>query len=454
MTEMDLFEQRLATRLRAYATAAARPPSRGAVASAVESGRRAHTGSGARLRWPAARHGSGLWLPAAALLALLLIAALASALAAGGWLRFTSDVRPSPSDTGIFRAVGMLPPGTQPEALVTQADGSALLVGRQGSLGPISRFDLRSGAFTQVGRLQITRYLPATVVLPDGRLLVVGGAFEPEQPTPAGGYQDEIFDPASGVSTLTGSTVEPRAWGTATLLEDGRVLVAGGTVAGGAVATAELFDPRTASFVETGSMSRPRSDHAAILLDDGRVLIVGGDGSDEPPSAELYDPETGTFAPTGPMAVPQATDFSATRLGDGRVLLVGGVSSDDQGTRLAAAQVYDPDTGRFTQTGSLPVPRMRHSAALLADGGVLLVGGWDGSHDATAQGDDAFIYDPATGTFAPTASLTVQRLAPFVVTLGDGRVLVVGSRCWDNGCYGLSDLPSAADREISAEVFK
>jgi hypothetical protein len=449
MIEMDPFEQRLATRLQAYAATAARRPSQGAVARALEAAREVRSGSSPR---PMAGRGSRLWLPAAAVLVLLLVAALATVLAAGGWLRFTTDVRPSPSDTGIFRAVGMLPSGTQPQAIVSQPDGGALVVARQGPLGSIFRFDPASGSFTQVGAMQTPRILPATVTLPGGRLLMVGGGHDIEQSLPAGGYRAEIFDPGGGESILTGSTVEPRAWGTATLLEDGRVLVAGGEAQGAAVATAELFDPRSGTFVATGSMSRPRSYHAAILLDDGRVLIVGGAGSDEPLSAELYDPETGTFGPAGPMAVPLATDFSATRLDDGRVLLVGGW--DDHGSLLAAAQVYDPDTGRFTQTGSLPAPRMRHSAALLADGRVLIVGGWDGSDDATAQGDDAFIYDPATGTFAPTASLTVQRLAPFVVTLGDGRVLVVGSRCWDNGCYGLSDLPSAADREISAEVFK
>ena len=226
MTEMDLFEQRLATRLRAYATAAARPPSREAVASAVESGRRAHTGSGARLRWPAARHGSGLWLPAAALLALLLIAALASALAAGGWLRFTSDVRPSPSDTGIFRAVGMLPPGTRPEALVAQTDGGALLIGSQGPLDTIFRFDPGSDTFSEVGTLQFSRIGPAAVVLRDGRLLVVGGGSGGAPPSAE--YQDEIFDPASGVSTLTGLTLQSRDGGTATPLAGGRVLVTGG----------------------------------------------------------------------------------------------------------------------------------------------------------------------------------------------------------------------------------
>ena len=248
----------------------------------------------------------------------------------------------------------MLPPGTRPEALVAQTDGGALLIGSQGPLDTIFRFDPGSDTFSEVGTLQFSRIGPAAVVLRDGRLLVVGGGSGGAPPSAE--YQDEIFDPASGVSTLTGLTLQSRDGGTATPLAGGRVLVTGG--GSPAVATARIFDPRTGTYVETGSMSRPRSRHAAISLDDGRVLIVGGDGSDEPPSAELYDPETGTFGPAGPMAVPQATDFSATRLADGRVLLVGGW--DDGDHVLAAAQVYDPDTGQFAQTGSLPAPRMHH----------------------------------------------------------------------------------------------
>ena len=451
MAEMEPFEEFLATRLRAYAATAARPPSPEAVARAVHAARMAHTGF-ARLRWSAVRRGPGLWLPAAALLALLLVAALASALAVGGWLRFMADERPSPTGAETFHSVGLLPSDVRTQAIVAVVDGGALLVGRQGPIGTIYRFDPAPGSFTQVGRLQIPRILPASVVLPDGRLLIVGGGHDIEQPAPAGGYRAEIFDPASGVTTLTGSTVQPRAWGTATLLADGRVLITGGAAQGVAMETAELFDPRRGVFVETGSMSRPRSYHAATRLDDGRVLIVGGAGSDQSPTAELYDPASGTFAPAGPMAVPQAVGFSATRLGDGRVLIVGG--SDDGDNVLSAAQVYDPHTGGFTQTGSLPAPRQHHSAALLDDGRVLVVGGWDGSDDAIAEGDDAFIYDPATGTFASTASLGVQRLAPFVVTLAEGGVLVVGSQCWNNDCYGLDGLPGAADRAISAEVFR
>ena len=131
------------------------------------------------------------------------------------------------------------------------------------------------------------------------------------------------------------------------------------------------------------------------------------------------------------------------------MLFVGGW--DHRGNLLAASQVFDTDTGRFQQTGSLPTPRGHHASALLDDGRVLILGGW--GDDAIGEGDDAFIYDPTTTAFTSTGSLSVQRLAPFVVTLDDGRVLVVGSQCWNQGCYGLDDIPGAADRDISAEIF-
>jgi Galactose oxidase, central domain/Kelch motif len=392
--------------------------------------------------------------------ALLLVAVLASAIAVGGLLRNTID-KPS-SYIEEFRAVGVLPADMVPQAVVAETDGNALLIASyriSANTSPISvllRFDRVEGTFTEAGALQIRRDGFAATVLQDGRLLIVGGGhgdYESSAPPPPDVDRAEIYDPATARSTFTGAQINPRSESTATLLEDGRVLVSGGVVPQGyAVATAELFDPRRGEFVATGSMSRARYGHAAILLDDGRVLVIGGDGSDDPASAELYDPEMGSFVPTGPVAVPQATGFTATQLADGRVLIVGGWDPDGQ--LLAAAQIYDPATGRFTETGSLPAARQRHSAALLHDGRVLIVGGWDGSDDAIAEGDDAFIFDPDTDTFTPTASLTVQRLAPFVVTLTDGRVLVVGSRCWNNGCYGLGEPPSATNREISAEVFR
>jgi hypothetical protein len=395
--------------------------------------------------------------------ALLLVAVLASAIAVGGLLRNTID-KPS-SYIEEFRAVGVLPADMVPQAAVAETDGTALLIASyriSANTSPISvllRFDRVEGTFTEAGALQIRRDGFAATVLQDGRLLIVGGGhgdYESSAPPPPDVDRAEIYDPATARSTFTGAQINPRSESTATLLEDGRVLVSGGVVPQGyAVATAELFDPRRGEFVATGSMSRARYGHAAILLDDGRVLVIGGDGSDDPASAELYDPEMGSFVPTGPVAVPQATGFTATQLADGRVLIVGGW--DDHGSPLAAAQLYDPATGRFTLTGSLPGPRAQHAAALLGDGRVLIVGGWDGSgtKSAVADADDAFIYDPATGVFTATASLTVQRIFPFAVTLADGRVLVVGNRCYAGaGNCGLDDVGQGADRDFSAEVFE
>ncbi len=380
--------------------------------------------------------------------ALLLVAALASAVAIGQWLPVTVDELPPPNVRGEFQTTGMLPRGVLPQALVAQADGSALLIGGR----EIFRFDPGAGRFTEVGRLQIARNLPASVVLDDGRVLIVGAGNDVQSPPP-GDFNAEIYDPVAAATRLTAATIHPRAWGTATLLGDGRVLVTGGAAGGFAVATAEIFDPATEQFVETGSMLRPRSDHTAVLLDDGRVLLIGGAGSDALPDAELYDPATGQFSAAGPMSLPPGGSFGAGQnallLSDGRVLIL---EAAGEGARLSTPiQFYDPATDEFTLGPSVPSPRQAHRIALLDDGRVLIVGGW--GEDAPDQAADAFIYDPAADAIVATDPLNDPRLAPFVATLADGRVLVVGSQCWNHGCYGLDAIPEAADRAISAEIF-
>jgi hypothetical protein len=383
--------------------------------------------------------------------ALLLAAALASTIAIGQWLPITVDERPPRNDAREFRPVGMLPEGVTLQAIAPLSDGSALLLDHR----DLYRFAPETERFVPAGRLQMSRSGPTTVALADGRVLIVGGGRDqyPHEPRPADGYRAELYDPETGVASLTGSTVRPRSGAAGTLLQDGRVLVTGGESLG-AVPTAEIYDPRTGEFTETGPMSRPRSGHGSVLLPDGRVLVVGGHGSDAPPDAEVYDPASGRFAMTGPMAAPQVTNFSVTTLADGRVLFVGGWGVAEGGgpeEPTALAQVYDPSAGTFTMAGSLPAPRYAHGAALLDDGRVLVIGGW--ASDAVEEGDDVFVYDPETGTFTPTEPLGMQRLGPFVAKLGDGRVLVVGSQCWNPGCYGLDSIPAAADRHRSAEIF-
>lgn len=381
--------------------------------------------------------------------ALLLVVALVSAIAIGQSLRITVEELPPPNARGEFQPTGMLPRGASPQALVPQADGSALLVGGQ----VILRFDPATGQFAEAGRLQIPRTLPATVVLEDGRVLIVGGGqdLRMHEPRPAEGYRAEIYDPATQTTRLTAATIRPRAWGAATLLDDGRVLVTGGEAQGFAVATAEIFDPATEQFVETGSMLRPRSYHAAVRLSDGRVLLIGGAGSDSGPDAELFDPATGRFSAAAPMPLAPSGSFgggqNAALLPDGRVLIL--EAAGEAAELSTPIQFYDPATDEFTLGPSVPSPRHDHRIALLDDGRVLIMGGW--GRDAPGQAVDAYIYDPAADAIVATDSLNDPRLAPFVATLADGRVLVVGSQCWNPGCYGLGDDQAGAN---TAEVFE
>jgi len=209
---------------------------------------------------------------------------------------------------------------------------------------------------------------------------------------------------AGGTWSTTGSMTVGRQGHTATLLPDGRVLVAGGCLdnpcpQGVAFASAELYDPGTGSWSATGSMSVGRLFHTATPLMDGRVLVFGGSGgfggasSGELASAEIYDPKTGTWSPTGSTSVGSFGGL-ATRLLDGRVLVTGG------GAGATRAELYDPTTGTWSPTGSSST--FFNTATLLPDGRVLVAGGG-------ANGTSAELYDPTTGTWSPTGSTRSPR---------------------------------------------
>jgi WD40 repeat protein len=239
------------------------------------------------------------------------------------------------------------------------------------------------------GRLHDARFGATATRLQNGEVLIAGGV---ALDTTASAVA-ELYDPARGGFILTGSLLSGRAYHTATLLPDGKVLIAGGVGGNGRpVRASELYDPSTGAFVPTGNLIAPRFDHTATLLANGKVLITGGDVTTavvtDIQSAELYDPPTGLFSPTGQVK-----------------------------------RYYDPESNVFWKQGTMNAIRAKHTATLMRDGKVLIAGGGDAS--ATAQ-NSAEIYDPATGKFTTIAPMNSPRKEQSAILLTNGDVLLIG----------------------------
>jgi N-acetylneuraminic acid mutarotase len=262
-------------------------------------------------------------------------------------------------------------------------------------------------------------------LLPDGKVLIAGGEASIGQVVATA----ELYNPATRSFSPTGSLHTPRSDATATLLPDGKVLVVGGKGANFAnLASAELYNPATGTWAGTTSANAGGYDETSTLLPNGNVLVTGlGFGTTAP---EVYHPATATWTSTGPST---ATQFfnTATLLQNGKVLAAGG------GT--AAAELYDPATNDWTATGSLNTARQGAVAALLHNGDVLVTGGVPpGGGNALASAE---LYDPATGTWSYThAPMFVGRLAATATVLRDGTVMVAGGCTTD--CSGQAGLSS------------
>lgn len=231
-------------------------------------------------------------------------------------------------------------------------------------------------------------------------------------------------DARDGVVSAIRSMTAKRAAHTATLLPDGKVLVAGGFVGnGGGLSSAEVFDPATKTFASAGNMTAARSGHTATLLPNGKVLISGGYNGDYLNTAEVYDPAANRFASVGQMVTPRSGHV-ATLLNDGKVLLAGGVGTG--WTFLSDAEIFDPQTNTFTATGGMTTARESHTATLLKDGKVLITGGHRGRRANITIYTSTEVYNPKTGTFTAAGNLTVKRHKHDATLLADGRVLIVG----------------------------
>ena len=293
-----------------------------------------------------------------------------------GWTTTTAEVY-DPT-TGTFTVTGStLCTHRQGSTATRLTDGRVLVVGGNGAPQCAELYDPATGVFTQTGNLNVVHTAHTATLLPDGRVLIAAGSDPTDGPITHA--VSELYDPTTGTFSLTGSLNDHRHAHTATLLPDGKVLIAGGTQTtspgfGISLNTAELYDPAAGTFSVTGNMTSSRSGPRATLLPNGKVLILSGRLSD---SAELYDPSSGTFSATGNMTTPRCAP-SATLLPSGQVLVAGGCVAGGP-VVTDSAELYDPAAGTFTATASMSDPRQQHTATLLLNGDVLVVGGYSGT---------------------------------------------------------------------------
>jgi hypothetical protein len=355
----------------------------------------------------------------------------------------TSMVHPSEMATATVSVVnsGFSPTGSMHTArsghtATLLIDGRVLIVG--GADATAELFDPTTATFSPTGDMTTPRYGATATLLSNGKVLITGG-FGPGTSMLPRLNSAELYDPLTGTFSATGSMTDARILHTATVLNDGKVLIAGGTRAGGgggaAIASAELYDPTIGTFSPTGSMNTDRAQHTATLLTNGEVLVAGGwnghaaDAADDPPwdplFAELFDPASGKFRYAGSMSTTRM-GHTATRLADGKVLLLGGIPGvQNIHTQLPNpryAEIYDPATDSFSGLDDLTISRQGYTVTLVRGGEVLLAGGKILDLVVTTTE----LLDPTTGALSVTGGLGTERVGHTATLLNDGRVLVTG----------------------------
>lgn len=291
-----------------------------------------------------------------------------------------------------------------------------------------------------VGTLLSRREGHTATLLSDGRVLIAGGRGEQGVPV----LSSEVFDASTGLSTYTaGGLNRDRHGHTATPLPDGRVLLVG-SGNGSSQDAPEIYDPTSGQWSLTGKPGTDRTGHAATLLANGRVLIVGGSSASARciASAELYDPATGQWMVTGSLTRGRCQP-SATVLGDGRVVVFGG--TNDQSIAQNTAEIYDPATGSWTNGGALDHPRYGHSATLLPHGALLFAGGTDGNTQVAASA----LFEPTLGHEFIGGNLPTPRVGHTATLLPDGQVLLAGGldqNATPVRATELFDFPDASQR--------
>jgi hypothetical protein len=298
--------------------------------------------------------------------------------------------------------------------------------------------------WSTTGAMAERRQEHTATLLPNGKVLVVGGFNGTSALNTA-----ELYDPATHTWSPAKPMASPRRRHTATLLPNGKVLIVGGRSGSSTLKTAELYDPNTdrengGTWTSIASMNNAREEHTATLLPDSKVLVAAGrEGNFILKTAEVYDPGTPSWTATA-NAMPQEREgHTATLFPDGKVLLVGG---EFYVTFFlfhhTSAEAYDSGTNHWLDNPrpqGMAKERSRHTATLLPNGRLLVTGGYNGSY---SDASSSALYNPASGTWPPADDRTMNqgRAWHTATLLADGKVLIVGGYHSDDGYLSQAEL--------------
>ncbi len=359
-----------------------------------------------------------------ALVVILALAAIGSALAnhfilpcgdcSAHWV-----AAPDMHDARMRHTATLLPNGT-----VLVAGGASVSADGYVSLASAEIYDPATNSWRRTGSLRTAREGHTATLLANGKVLVVGGDDGYEWLSSA-----DLYDPSTETWGPAASMAVSRSSHSATLLANGKVLVAGGVGSFsyyGYTDSAELYDPVSDTWTPAASLPLPHADHTATLMADGRVLVAGGAvefPGEYPQDAEVYDPVSNTWTSAGTLGEPIDPRYSsATLLPNGKAMLAGGGDATDW--VLDGIFLYDPATNSWNPGGRLETVRLGHSASLLPSGDVLIAGGYD--YEGVAASSE--IYDVQNGDSFAAADLVNARAFHTATVLPNGMVLIAGGR--------------------------
>ena len=345
--------------------------------------------------------------------------------------------------SGTWAPTGAMRSARDGHTATILANGKILVAGGTNNgvaLASAELYNPVAGTWAATGSMHVARALASAVVLPNGSVLVMGGCVN--DCLSATIKSAELYNPVAGTFTATGSMIQARAEFGVTLLANGRVLVAGGCTAfdvNGCLAVtnkAEIYNPATGTWTATTGMRAARHAMTATRLASGKVLVAGGATAamDALSSSEIYDPVAKTWT-LGLKMLQARSDYTSIMLATGKVLFAGGENIN--GVGINKAELYNPSSGTFTATGNMTATREEYDAVLLANGNVLVSGGIKKTLTTETPLASTELYNPATGTWTATGSMSHARSGHTSTVLHNGNVVNAG------GSDAVNELNSA-----------